>query len=184
MITVLGLGNVLMGDDGFGPTVVRLFESTFDVGNDVDVLDLGTPGLDLTPWLFDADDVVIVDTVKSDAPAGTLRVYDEQEMLCHAPGVRVGPHDPGVKEALLTLKFAGHGPRSVTVIGVVPERIIMDTELSAAVRSAIPRTIDTLRRGVEGRGARLEPREKPRPAAPWWSAPASPGSDRATLGDR
>ena len=44
---VLGLGNVLMGDDGFGPAVVQAFEAEYVVGPDVSVIDLGTPGLDL-----------------------------------------------------------------------------------------------------------------------------------------
>ena len=72
MTNVLGLGNVLMGDDGFGPAVVRAFENAYAVGPDVLVVDVGTPGLDLTPWLADVDRVIIVDTVKSELPPGAL----------------------------------------------------------------------------------------------------------------
>ena len=49
MIRVLGLGNVLMSDDGFGPFVVRVLEATYECPPGVDVVDVGTPGLDLTP---------------------------------------------------------------------------------------------------------------------------------------
>ena len=74
---VLGLGNVLMGDDGFGPAVVRAFLERYDVVQEVEVIDLGTPGLDLTPWMTDTNHVIFVDTVKEDLAPGSLSVYDK-----------------------------------------------------------------------------------------------------------
>src|SRR5581483_1261918 len=135
---VLGLGNVLMGDDGFGPAVVQAFERSYRVGADVAVVDLGTPGLDLTPWLADAARVIIVDTVRAEHPPGTVRVYNEAEVLWHAPSVRVGPHDPGVKEALLALEFAGRGPREFALVGAVPARTELTLDLSSELRAAVP----------------------------------------------
>jgi hydrogenase maturation protease len=85
VILVLGLGNVLMGDDGFGPAVVRAFDAAFETGPDVDVIDIGTPGLDLMPWLADAERIVIVDTIKSTLVPGSIRVYDKNALLKHAP---------------------------------------------------------------------------------------------------
>jgi hydrogenase maturation protease len=150
MINVLGIGNVLMGDDGFGPAVVWAFDAAYQTGPDVDVVDIGTPGLDLMPWFADVDRLVIVDTVKSSLPPGTLRLYDKGGVLRHAPSVRVGPHDPGVKEALLTLEFAGRAPREVTLIGVVPARTDLALDLSpaveAAVAPAVQALVDTLER--------------------------------------
>jgi len=139
MINVLGIGNVLMGDDGFGPAVVRAFDAAYQAGPDVDVVDIGTPGLDLMPWFADVDRLVIVDTVKSSLPPGTMRLYDKGDVLRHAPSVRVGPHDPGVKEALLTLEFAGRAPREVTLIGVVPA-----PPVEAAVAPAVQALVDAL----------------------------------------
>jgi hydrogenase maturation protease len=172
VIYVLGLGNVLMGDDGFGPAAVRAFESEYATGPDVDVVDLGTPGLDLSPWLFDVDRVIIVDTVNIDSAPGTVRIYDKAGMLRHPPGPRVGPHDPGVKEALHTAELAGCAPREVVLVGVAPGRTAMDLDLTPAVAAAIPKAIeaivDTLRRwGVE-----VTKRASPLQTRSWWSAPA------------
>ncbi len=64
-----------------------------------------------------------------------MRVYDKQDVLRHRPGSRVGPHDPGVKEALLGLEFAGRGPRVLTLIGVVPERLTQGLGLTAGRRA-------------------------------------------------
>src|SRR5436853_927958 len=108
-----------MGDDGLGPAAVRAFEAEYVVPPEVEVVDLGTPGLDLLPWLADVDRVILVDTVKSDRPPGTVRLYDKADIMRHAPMQRIGPHDPGVKDALFALEFAGRAPREVLLIGVV-----------------------------------------------------------------
>ena len=114
---VLSLGNVLMSDDGLGPAVLRAFEAEYSVDSDVSVMDLGTPGLDLSPWLADADQVVLIDTVKAPLPPGSLCMYDKADLVGRAPGVRVSPHDPGVKETLMALEFAGRCPRDIVLVG-------------------------------------------------------------------
>jgi hydrogenase maturation protease len=134
-----------MGDDGLGPAVIEAFEADYVVGPDVQVVDLGTPGLDLLPWLADIDRVILVDTVKSDLPPGTLRIYDKADLLRHAPMARIGPHDPGVKEALLALEFAGRAPSEIVVIGVVPERTQMALALTPSVEAAVPLAVTAIR---------------------------------------
>jgi len=165
---VLGLGNVLMGDDGFGPRVARAFDAEFDAGDGVEVVDLGTPGLDLMPWFYDADQLLIVDTVKSDGVPGSLRLYGRTEILTHTPSVRVGPHDPGVKEALLTLEFAGRGPRDVLLVGAVPGAIGMSTELSPPLAAAVPRAVAALAEALARLGHPVRRRAAADASRPWW----------------
>jgi hydrogenase maturation protease len=171
MVNVLGLGNVLMGDDGFGPAVVRAFEAEYEVAEDVSVIDLGTPGLDLMPWLADVDRVVIVDTIKSDLPAGSLRRYEKRDLLRHPPSMRVGPHDPGVKEALSTLEFAGRAPREVVLIGVVPERVSVGLDLSNSVAAAVPVTVRAVVKQLHAFGVVAVRRQALAIGAPWWTDP-------------
>jgi hydrogenase maturation protease len=64
-IGVIGIGNVLMGDDAFGPHVIRVLQAGYAFAPGVDVQDMGTPGLDLTAYLAGLDALVLVDTVKS-----------------------------------------------------------------------------------------------------------------------
>ena len=166
---VLGLGNVLMGDDGFGPAAVRAFEAEYVVGPTVSVIDVGTPGLDLTPWLADVDRVIIVDTVKSELPPGTLRCFDKADVLRRPPSVRVGPHDPGVKEALLMLEFAGRAPRELRLVGIVPERTEMAVQLSPAVRAALPLAVEAIVTLLVRFGEQPIRRPHPCAAESWWS---------------
>jgi len=180
---VLGLGNVLMGDDGFGPAAVRAFEERYEVGPGVEVIDLGTPGLDLTPWMADCWHVVIVDTVKANLPPGTVRVYDKADLVKHAPFARTGPHDPGVKECVFTLEFAGRAPVNITVVGVVPAEVGMSLDLSAAVAAAIPVAVDAIAEALISRGAEVRVRGCEagviRASAPWWQPIAPAVSERA-----
>jgi hydrogenase maturation protease len=165
---ILGLGNVLMGDDGFGPWVVRAFEEQYVVGAGAEVVDLGTPGLDLTPWLADVRDAIIVDTVRADDAPGTLRLYEKRDITRQVPFPRVSPHDPGVKETVLTLEFAGRAPHTITLIGVVPERVAMGTALSAAVHAAVPGAVAAIVAALERCGVtvRRRPRQPVRPPSP------------------
>jgi hydrogenase maturation protease len=142
MTSVLGLGNVLMGDDGFGPAAVRLFRETFEVGRKVVVADVSTPGLDLMPWLVGADRVILVDTVKGNLPPGTIRVFDKVAMLRHGSADRMRPHDIALKHALSALDLAGCGPRELALIGVQPGRVGMGMHLSIELSYALPLAVE------------------------------------------
>lgn len=164
---ILGLGNVLMGDDGFGPAVVHAFEREYETAGDAEIVDLGTPGLDLTPWLADADRIILIDTVNADLPPGSRRSYDKADIVRHAPTVRVSPHDPGVKETLLTLEFAGRAPREVLLLGVVPQTTALGVTLSDPVRAAIPATIETIVDALTSAGIVVRRRPQPLASATW-----------------
>ena len=69
-IAVIGIGNVLTGDDAVGPHVVRVFEARYAVPADVQVMDAGTPGYDLTAFIAGLEALVLVDSVKAKAAPG------------------------------------------------------------------------------------------------------------------
>ena len=167
-IGVIGLGNVLMGDDAFGPWVVQTMLAGFAFHDDVSVEDLGTPGLDLLPYVADLEALVLVDTVRSSAPPGTVRLYRRDELLEHAPHARLSPHDPGVKEALLTADFAGHGPREVLLVGAVPADTAMGVRLSPALRDAVPRAVAEVLGELERLGRPAARRPSPGVPDIWW----------------
>jgi hydrogenase maturation protease len=168
-VGVIGLGNVLMGDDAFGPWVVQALLAGYEFPEGVSVEDLGTPGLDLMPYLVDLEALVLVDTVRSEAPPGTLRLYRRDEILRHPPRSRLSPHDPGVKEALLTAEFAGRGPREVLLVGAVPADTAMGVELSPALREAVPLAVGEVLREMERLGRPAVRRESPLAPDIWWA---------------
>lgn len=175
-IRVLGLGNVLMGDDALGPWVIEELLANWQFPDGVRVLDVGTPGLDLTPYLADADTVILVDTVKADGVPGTIRLYSREELLAAPLGPRLSPHDPALTEALFALDLVGCAPREILLVGVVPGLVAKGIGLTPAVRTAVlqvaARVVDRLSR------LGFAPRARTRPAcvSPWWERPAAAGS--------
>ena len=114
-IAIYGIGNVLVGDDAVGPTVINLLDALWEFPEGVIVEDLGTPSLDLAGRLAGLDAVIFVDAVSAKAEPGTIRVYTRDEILKHPPGLRLSPHDPSLKETLLTVEFMGDGPKDTKV---------------------------------------------------------------------
>lgn len=167
---VLGLGNVLMGDDAFGPAVVHSFEDNYTVSQEVEVVDLGTPGLDMTPWMTDADRLIIIDTVKSNRPAGTVCIYTKDDIMKQPPGPRVGPHDPGLRETLGTLELMGRGPHDVTVVGIVPSGTELGQPLSPPVAAGVPTAIDAVVATLRQAGLGVWRRDVPLNPNPLWRA--------------
>jgi hydrogenase maturation protease len=171
-VGVIGLGNVLMGDDAFGPWVVQTLLAEHEFPDGVTVEDLGTPGLDLIPWITDLEALVLVDTVRSDAAPGTLRLYRRDDILKHAPQPRLSPHDPALKEALLTAEFAGRGPREVLLVGAVPETSAMGVSLSEALRRAVPAAAEEVLKELARLGRPATRRRAPLAPDTWWASEA------------
>ena len=174
-VGVIGLGNVLMGDDAFGPWVVQTLLAGYEFPEGVSVEDLGTPGLDLVPYVTDLEALVLVDTVRAPAPPGTMRVYRRDDLLKHPPQARLSPHDPGVKEALLTAEFAGRGPRDVLLVGAVPADTAMGVHLSQRLREAVPLAVAEVLRELERLGLPAARRASPGAPDSWWER--EPGGD-------
>ncbi len=170
-VRVLGLGNVLMGDDALGPWVVHHLASRWELPAGVEAVDVGTPGLDLTPYLAGARTVIVVDTVKSGGAPGEVRLYRKAELLAHPPQPRVSPHDPGLVECLLALDFAGIGPPEVLLVGVIPDRVGKGTGLSAALAAAVPRAAGAVVEELTRLGLAPAARPAPSDAPPWWEVP-------------
>jgi len=157
-----------MGDDSLGPTVIAHLLAGFDFPAEVFVEDLGTPGMDLHPHLAGRKSLVLVDVVKSKGDAGELRLYNKDEILRHTPAVRVSPHDPGVKEALFALQFAGDEPEEILLVGVIPGEVGHALGMTDPVRSAVPAAEAAVLEELVRLGFPAIPRD-PRPEPDlWW----------------
>jgi hydrogenase maturation protease len=167
-IAVLGLGNVLQGDDALGPYVAELLSVGYDFCPGVSVLDAGTPGLDLTPYIAGLDALIVIDAVRATGAAGELRCYRRAELLEKPPPQRLSPHDPGLKECLLALELIGQSPAEVLLVGLLPATVETAVGLSEAVKAGI----GAVEAAVLAELARLgvPARRKDHPGAPdlWW----------------
>jgi hydrogenase maturation protease len=167
-IGVVGIGNVLMGDDAVGPYIIKLLDAFFTFPAEVSLIEAGTPGLDLVSVLSGYDTVIIVDNVRAAGSPGEIRRYDSEAILKSAPAVAMTPHDPGLKEALLTMQMSDIEPGDVIVVGVIPELIDLALELSSPVKAAVPDMMDAIIRELDRLGIRPAKKDPPDEPDIWW----------------
>jgi hydrogenase maturation protease len=137
-VAVIGLGNVLLGDDGFGPRVIAHLRATWDPPPAVMLSDGGTLGLGLVTRLAECDLAILVDCVGGGGAPGELRCYRGRELEALPRKTRMTPHDAAVGEALALARLTTGCPADALLIGVVPEPLQVGTELSTAVLASIP----------------------------------------------
>lgn len=140
---VLGLGNVLCGDDGVGPAVIAELSRRYTPPDGVRVVDGGTLGLALLPLLAEADRVLLVDSVQTGAAPGTLVHLDGDDVT---PAVRsqLSVHQVGVADLLDGLRLCGHWPLCLTLVGVVPATLELQLGRSPAVEETIPALVEAV----------------------------------------
>ena len=167
-IGVLGLGNVLRADDAIGPYVVRVLDSAYRFPPAVQLLDLGTPGPELAHYLSDFDAVIVVDTVMAEGSPGHVVALRRDAIVAAGPSIRFSPHDPGLREALLTAELEGGSPREVLLIGVVPAIVELETGLSSEVKAALPHIQRAVLEELRRLGVTPHAHSSPPPPDIWW----------------
>lgn len=126
-----------MNDDAAGVLVIQNLAAKFFFPEEVTVLDGGTLGLDLLPYLEGIDRLLVVDAVETGEVVGTMvRMTGDDIPLALA--TKVSPHQMGLKDLLLVADLQGHSPQEMILWGVQPGSIEMDIELSPEVATAIP----------------------------------------------
>ena len=130
-ILVLGLGNILLSDEGVGVRIVEALDAAHELPSDVDLLDGGTSGMDLLDTVAGRDCLIVADAVNADGPAGRLiRLEDDDiKMLFET---RFSPHQLGLSDMLATLRLIDKAPGRIVLIGVVPQNLSLGLDLSPA----------------------------------------------------
>ncbi|MCR4419965.1 MAG: hydrogenase maturation protease [Clostridia bacterium] len=143
-VTVIGVGNLLMADDGVGIHALREL-SREDWPPEVRLVDAGTAGPGILPYLEDTEAAVIMDCVRAGEAPGTIYRFplEAVEETILPPGA-VSLHDLDLAHAWHLLKLLGRGPSRAVVYGVEPARIDWGTELSPEVAGVLPRLVEAV----------------------------------------
>ncbi len=145
-IVVLGVGNLLWADEGFGVRCVEALGERYDVPPEVELLDGGTLGLALVPLLIDASHVLLFDAVAHRGEPGSLIVARDEEIPALMYGNKLSVHQVGMNDILASLDLLGHRPECFTVVGVKPVELAdYGGSLTERVQAQVP---EALRLGV------------------------------------
>lgn len=134
---VLGVGNILLRDDGLGVRTAEFFAHSYSFGSDISCLDGGTAGAGLLPLFSEFSHIVIIDALSSDSPPGTIVNFSGEDLKKKGARLKTTAHSIGVKDLLELAAFEGSHPM-VTIIGMVPAEISPGLEISETVRKALP----------------------------------------------
>jgi len=137
-VLVLGLGNILLGDDGVGVHVVRrLAAAALPPG--LQPLDGGTMGFRLMDVFAKSDAILLVDALQLGGRAGTIRLLETDALNRHVRrGGRVSAHEAGLIDLLTLARLEGCTPARVALLGIETQRIDWDEALSPPVTEALP----------------------------------------------
>jgi hydrogenase maturation protease len=152
----LGIGNLIMTDDGVGVKVIHHLSARYQFTGDVELLDGGTLGLDLLPYLEGIDRLLIVDAIETGKAPGTLArlVGDEIPVVMET---KLSPHQMGLKDLLAVAMLQGFRPPEMVLLGIQPENIDLGMELSPKVSARFEDLVQMAIRELENWGIRVEP---------------------------
>jgi hydrogenase maturation protease len=155
-VIVMGLGNVLLTDDGAGVAALHLLARTCPVAGQVQLVDGGTLGLALLDY-FEQDTVLILlDAVRTDDPPGTVVVLEGSD-VAEAAGTKLSPHQVGVLDLLQAAAHTGRTPKRIVLVGVVPASLELGLERTPAVEAALPAMVDAAVAEITRAGVLIDP---------------------------
>ncbi|MCK5249856.1 MAG: hydrogenase maturation protease [Spirochaetaceae bacterium] len=148
---ILGVGNPLRRDDGIGPAVIQLLEEkrvSYEISDDIELIDGGTDGLGLIEYLKDYKKVIIIDAVEMNLPPGTVKLFTPEEASISINKDSLSTHGFGIAE-LIKLAKALDINTELIIAGVQPEDMNYGEGLSESVNSSMNVVINTVLETVQ-----------------------------------
>ena len=141
---ILGLGNVLLSDEGVGVAVLQGLAEEADTDADLTLLDGGTLSFTLAGPIADAQRLIVVDAAAMGDPPGSIRTFEgtamDQQLSRHAKSV----HEVSLADLMDIARLTDSLPGQRALIGIEPERVDWGSELTASVAAAVPKAIDAI----------------------------------------
>jgi hydrogenase maturation protease len=142
-VAVLGLGNVLMQDEGIGVHLVKLLEDRFTFNPPVRMIDGGTTGTDLLPYFEQYERILILDAVDFGEEAGHVGVIRNEDIMTRFKS-KISLHHLGLSDVLSTLQLLDIKPEEICLIGMQPASMELGLEPSYSVRVHFGHALDII----------------------------------------
>jgi hydrogenase maturation protease len=159
---VLGLGNILWADEGFGVRAVEALNAAYRFPSNVRLMDGGTQGIFLLPWVRAARQLLILDAIDFGLEPGELRVMYQEDVPRFMGAKKVSMHQAGFQEVLMSAQLADEFPEKIALVGVQPE--LLDDyggSLRPCVKGRIPEALAAAIEVLRSWGVEAVPRSEP-----------------------
>ena len=153
---VLGVGNILLSDEGIGVHAVNALAARYRLPAEVEVVDAGTSAMDCLDRIAGADLLLIADCVRSGREPGALIRLGEGSLEAFFR-TKLSPHQAGLPDLLATLALHGISPARTVLVGVEPKSLALGLEPTPELAAALPALVDALAAELTAAGLGLEP---------------------------
>lgn len=160
-ILIIGMGNVLMQDEGVGVRAVEELENRYRIPPGVCLVDGGTTGMELLEPIRHCDYLIVADAVNTGAPHGTLVRIANDEIPAFFQ-TKLSNHQLGLSDLLALLTLKNEVPRQVAIIGMVPHSLENRLGLTAEAEAGLEGMVQMLIAELEALGVKLVARDEPR----------------------
>jgi hydrogenase maturation protease len=161
-LVVLGIGNVLWADEGFGVRCVEALQARYTFAPHVQLVDGGTQGLYLIPQVHGAHRLIILDAVDYGLAPGTLKLVEDDEVPRFLGAKKMSLHQTGFQEVLALAQLMGSYPERVLLIGCQPEELEdYGGSLRPCVRAALDEAVALAVQRIAEWGGAPQPRAAP-----------------------
>jgi hydrogenase maturation protease len=145
-VLIVGFGNVLLGDDGFGVEVIKRLAAS-ELPSYIETMDVGIAGMHFVLQLMEGfEAVIVVDAIKRGQPPGTLYVFTPTEADLDLPsGEQIDPHFAEPARSLKLARALGLLPEHVTVVGCEPASCQLGMPLSVSANVAVDHAVQMIR---------------------------------------
>lgn len=136
-VVVLGVGNLILADEGVGVRVVEALEREYRMAEGVVIIDGGTSGMELLDEMSGLDLLLVVDAIAAGKPPATLVTLRDAEVPVFFRR-NLSPHAIGLSDVLASLEFMGAEPKECVIIGVQPVSMELSTDLTPEIAALVP----------------------------------------------
>lgn len=158
-IGIVGIGNLICGDEGFGIHTINYFEENYIFPDNVVLKDAGTAGIYMSPFLEECDPVIVIDVVDIDAEPGSMHYYDVNDVKLGNIQTKMSPHQLGLLEILEICKLRDAAPDNVEFYCVVPKDLDTSLELSPEVAPRVKEIADMILKRLKEFGVEVQKRQ-------------------------
>jgi len=158
-VLVLGIGNLLWADEGFGIRCVEALDAAWELSPEVELMDGGTQGLYLLPYVTEASHLLVFDAIDYGLPAGAMRIVRGDEVPRFMGAKKMSLHQTGFQEVIASAALVGRLPTEMVLIGVQPEELEdYGGSLREPVRARVPEAVDIALGVLRDWGVEAKPR--------------------------
>lgn len=155
---VLGIGNVLLKDEGAGVRAIEYFSERYGFGPDVTCLDGGTSGLGLLSHIKDYSHIIVVDAVAASGPPGKVIRIPWEEGARRPELKSTSAHRIGLRDLIEIAKFQGLRPELV-IIGIIPKDMNPGLDLTPEAARSVPLAAEAVKEELSRFGFRAEKKD-------------------------